>query len=124
MGNNVPYGKIAIGENSTRKSYGYPISTHAEIDAIGKIYMQSKMRTKKRPIHVDLLVVRVSKTGQLGSSRPCYNCLLSMEKTSFLKIHNVYYSTNDKTIVKEKFTSMLKSEKTHLSVGFRKNFVI
>lgn len=71
----------------------------------------------------DLVVIRVSKTGKLGSSRPCFHCLSSLEmacqKYNFM-IGNVFYSTTDGNIIKEHFADMRNSEKTYVSSGNRK----
>jgi len=79
----------------------------------------TKRKTKKRIIVVDLLVIRVSKTGKLGNSRPCKHCLLHLSQNKDVKVRNVYYSTRDTTIVREKFNTMLESDKTYVSSGFR-----
>jgi len=112
---------LVIGECSTRKSFGYPKSTHAEMDALRKIYVACNVRTRKRPIAGDFWVIRISHTGVLGASRPCSNCLSHMASAKFLKICSVNYSTEDQTIETEKFHLMKESSKTYVSTGFRKD---
>ena len=88
--------KIMMGENSMRQFGGAPISTHAEMDVLRKIYknLQTQTNSKKKEKY-DVLVIRITKTGKLGSSRPCFHCINSMLSTSLVKIQYVYYSTND-----------------------------
>lgn len=92
-------------------------SKHAEIDVLNKIVSK-----KNLPKSVDLLVIRLTKTGQLSESRPCYHCLTTLGM-SRLNIKYVYYSTASGTIVREKFREMLESDKTYISSGMRKTMI-
>jgi hypothetical protein len=79
-------------------------SRHAEMDVIRKI------RHKKNvPAKVDLLVIRLSKTGILGESKPCYHCMECL-RDSNLGIQNIFYSTADGKIVKETFSEMKEGQ--------------
>ncbi len=112
--------KIIMGENSPRRMGSCPISTHAEMDVLRKIYKSTTIpNTSKRIDKFDVLVIRISKTGKLGSSRPCFHCINSMMNTPIAKIQYVYYSTNDGKIVREKLDTMLESELTIVSTGWR-----
>jgi cytidine deaminase len=104
--------KLAIGINSNIK-FGFMPSTHAEVDAIGKI-----KNKKNKPKKLDIVVVRFTKSGALTESRPCYHCLCFMEKCC-LDIRDVYYSTSEGTIVKEKLSDMRSNPKTRVSSGMR-----
>lgn len=112
---------IVIGENQIlgQSSYFF-MSTHAEIDALNKLKSKKYMSTKTR---FDLMVIRISKTGILGESRPCYHCLEKLENSG-VKIHNVYYSTKNGLLTKEKFNTMKESKKTVYSSGYRRNMKI
>lgn len=107
--------KIFIGENQKYNQWSNSLSTHAEIDALNRL--KSKNINIKR-YKFDLLVIRISKTGKLGESRPCYHCLKKLEESG-IKIKNVYYSTNLFGIQKEKFNLMKDSDKTTYSRGYR-----
>ena len=48
---------------------------HAERAAISKL---PSLPRRRRLDPVDMLVIRISKTGMFGNSRPCVHCLLSM----------------------------------------------
>ena len=64
-----------------------------------------------------MIVIRVSRTGKLGESRPCFHCLEKLEKSD-VNIQNVYYSTKEGVIEKEKLKSMKDSEKTIYCSGY------
>ena len=109
---------VVLGENSNRRIWGQPVSTHAEMDALRKIYKMNSDKAKKFE-KCDILVVRISKSGKLGQSRPCYHCLSTLSACD-LKIRYIYYSTNEGTIVRERFDGMLESDLTIVSTGWRK----
>lgn len=109
---------VVTGENTNRRIWGQPVSTHAEMDALRKIYKMSGDKAKKYE-KCDILVIRISKSGKLGQSRPCYHCLSSLSVCD-LKIRYIYYSTNEGTIVRERFDGMLDSDLTIVSTGWRK----
>ena len=112
--------KLIIGENSSKRLGNTPIYTHAEMDVIRKIYNNKPfLNSNKRIDKFDVLVIRVSKIGKLGSSRPCYHCISGMMNTPVAKINYVYYSTNDGIIVREKLDRMLNSELTIVSTGWK-----
>lgn len=117
---NIRTNEIFYGENSLRQIYNIPISTHAEIDVLRKI---NKFNSKiKKTDLFNIIVIKVSpNTGKLGSSRPCYHCIKKMLTCPFSpKIKNVYYSTSDGIIFKEKLKDMLDSNKTIISRGWKK----
>ena len=112
---------MVVGENQIlgQSSYFF-MSTHAEIDALNKLKSKKYISTKSR---FDLMVIRISKTGILGESRPCFHCLEKLENSG-VKIHNVYYSTKSGSLTKEKFSTMKESKKTVYSSGYRRNMKI
>lgn len=105
-------GKIAFGI-SCGESYKSMPSKHAEIDALCKI--NTKINIPKK---VDIIVVRITRSGQLANSRPCLHCIESLEKSN-LNIRYVYYSTTERTFAKEKFADMKSSPLTYISSGAR-----
>lgn len=104
--------KLSMGTNSNIKFKFMP-SRHAEIDAISKI-----IGKKNKPKELDMLVIRLTKTGLLAESRPCYHCLCFMERST-INFKNVYYSTCEGKIVKEKLVEMKQSSTTCVSSGMR-----
>jgi hypothetical protein len=118
-----PPGHIYLGENSTRRLPGRPISTHAEMSVLDKITRHKCIKTRKN--NFDVLVIRISKNNTLGISRPCRNCIQSMLKNRNITINNIYYSVNTSPegvhkIVREKLNEMLDSPLTTVSTGWRK----
>lgn len=108
--------RLVLGECDPFSHSGLP-SIHAEHAAVLKL-----LRLRNIPRHIDLLVVRFSKGGKLGASRPCLNCLNKLEylcEKQNIKICNVYYSTFEGTIDKESLKDMKMSEKTYISGGHR-----
>ena len=72
-------------------------------------------------MNVDFLVIRVSRSGKLGSSRPCQKCLQYMtaaQRKNNLRIRHVYFSEQDGSITKMKFSQLL-AEPQYVSTGFR-----
>lgn len=105
--------RIAISTNANYKR-GIMPSIHAEADMIKKIG-----RKRNIPKAIDIIVVRCSKTGNIGESRPCYHCILAMSR-SRLNIKNIYYSTNDGTMAKEELCDMVsKLHKSYISTGMK-----
>ena len=105
--------KVVIGINSTEKWRFMP-STHAEIDAYQKI-----KNCRNNPRQLDLMVIRITKTGLLAQSRPCFHCIDILSK-SRLNIKNVYYTTNNGQIVCETFSEMALNPIVYITRGFRR----
>lgn len=119
---NAKDGKFFIGENSTRQQHGCPISTHAEMDALRKLMKTKQIPngSQKRIEKYDVIVIRISKTNKLGSSRPCYHCICGLMNNPIVKIRYVYYSLNNGKIIREKIDDMLSCELTCMSTGWRR----
>jgi len=83
---------------------------HSEVDFIGKIH-----KWRNSPGKLDILVVRITKSGSIASSKPCIHCLKYL-KQSKLNINNVYYST-DTEIICEKLVDI---KTTHITKGERR----
>jgi len=109
---NILLKSITIGIN-TDITFGNMPSKHSEVDALNKI----KYR-RNNPKSVSMFVIRLSKTGVLGESRPCYHCLQTMLK-SRLNIKYIYYSTATGLIIREELCNMLQSVKTYISWGVK-----
>ncbi len=87
---------LSIGYNHTR-GYHKHTTTHAEMDAIDRL----KNRVNKKPIKVDIMVIRVNNSGHLCSSQPCHKCVEYMKnqaRQKGYKIHRIYYSTSEGNI--------------------------
>jgi len=114
------FGKLAIGENSERMRFGnIRLSTHAEMDALKKL--DGLIRVKKcKKQKMDLVVIRINKSGNLCESAPCYHCTKELEKTKVVSINKLYFSRSDGTITCVKFSEWIKNENLHISKGWRR----
>ena len=85
-------------------------SLHAEVNCIKNIKHRKKYR---------LLVLKYNKRGELVDSRPCSDCKNSIVNCGFT---NVYFSTEDGSIVKRKLsdleTRVSKSQDQFSKYGF------
>lgn len=110
-----------VGSNQSIDLYsGCEYWRHAETDVLRKIKKNKKARSKKI-VRFDLIVIRVSKTGILGSSKPCSNCLKHlMEVRQYgIYIDNVYYSTSNGSIEKSKLINLINEDSKHVTRRFR-----
>jgi hypothetical protein len=116
---NWAFGKLAIGENSERMRFGNNnLSTHAEMDALKKL--DGLFRVKKcKKEKMDLIVIRVNKSGDLCESAPCYHCTKELQNTKVVSINKLYFSRWDGTITCVKFSEWVKNDKYHISKGWR-----
>lgn len=116
------FGKFAIGENSERNRYGNNrLSTHAEMDALKKLDNLFRVtRCKKQSM--DLVVLRVNKSGNLCESAPCYHCtheLNIFQKKKGISINKLYFSRWDGSIICIKFSDWVSNGETSISTGWR-----
>jgi hypothetical protein len=90
-------------------------STHAEMSVIYKFLKSCKLQPFKDFMDLSnfvIVVIRCGKDGSLKNSRPCNHCLDMMEK---YRIKNIFYSTDDGSVLKEKPENM---ERLHVSSGW------
>lgn len=106
-----------MGENMMLNRNTYPLSVHAEVNVMNKLKMTPSHIVNPERTTFDILVIRVSRIGKLGSSRPCYHCLRQMATNTNVKIRYVYYSNHDGTVSREKLDDMLQSKTHHISSG-------
>ena len=106
--NETKHNTIITGTSSGRYAYkSIPISRHAEIDVLKKEKKNYCLTRKIRKF--DLIVVKVSKTGNISTARPCYHCIKQLECASFVRIKNIFYSNKEGNIIKETFEQLIKS---------------
>lgn len=120
----VPFAVQSYGENRYNDP-NYPAcsSIHAEANAMKKLVTLPRQKKLKK---VDLLVIRVNKTGTYGNSKPCIHCILNLYKNLPEKgyiLHNVYYTNEAGTITSIKFQNLLHENDPHISRFYcQKNF--
>lgn len=116
--------KVTIGMNhqSCNNHLTHLPSIHAEHSALQKLIKINRHRKIiTSSTKIDMVVLRISKQGKLGYSRPCKRCLIKMTSLeNHIKIKNIYYSDSDGTIKMERLSSMLNSPLTKLSAGDRR----
>ena len=106
--NETKHNTIITGTSSGRYAYkSIPISRHAEIDVLKKEKKNYCLTRKIRKF--DLIVIKVSKTGNISTARPCYHCIKQLESASFVRIKNIFYSNKEGNIIKETFEQLIKS---------------
>ena len=108
-------------------SYGYnnhnnmhiKCSTHAEKSAIDNIKIQ-----KSYIKALDLIVVRTSPTGKIGSSKPCVKCLIDLcrlPKKKNYYIRDVYYSDERGEIQCKSLIQLIEDGDFHLTQFYANN---
>ena len=115
----VGNGKAVIGENSDKSLYSNSkIKTHAEMDALNKI--KNLLRCKKiKKNKMDLIVLRINKSGQLCESAPCFHCTKELSSNNIVQIDKLYFSRSDGTITCIKFSEWIKNGTSHVSKGWK-----
>lgn len=90
-------------------------SIHAEDNVIRKLPSLPK---NKRPKRVDMLVIRVNKSGAMGNSKPCIHCLFLMCTKLPMKgysVSDIYFSTTEGTVKMMKLQELLYEDEHHVS---------
>lgn len=90
-------------------------SFHAEANAIRKLASHKGTKNNKS---FELVVIRVSSTGVIGNSKPCFQCIQQIMKSRF-NISKVYYSNAEGDIICESINKLLQSDTIHISHGLR-----
>lgn len=112
---------FTIGHSTPRRAYAcIPISTHAEIDGLKQI--KNTYSRTRRIQELDLIVLRISRYGNLCYSKPCYHCIKQLERASYIKIKNVYYSESGGSITSVYFKDLVNMTQLFnifISSGYR-----
>lgn len=112
---------LAYGFNYYLKSNKFPFSLHSEINTINKYY-KKKMTKNIIKCKKILIIFKVSKTGVIGNSRPCQNCVnFILNNYSNLNLNKIYYS-NRENILKELTKENLLHGNFTISSGFKKSY--
>lgn len=96
-------------------------SIHAEHHAILNLQPLPKKHHLKK---IDLVVIRTSKTGLLGMSKPCINCVFkmyTMPKEKGYRICNVIYSDNNGNFISTSLDKLLNDTEKYMSSFYRNN---
>lgn len=113
-------GKIVIGENSDKPLYSNKkIKTHAEMDALNKVKGLIKCQKIKKN-KMNLVVIRVSKLGNLCESAPCFHCTQELTNNNHIQINKLYFSRADGSITCVKFNNWVNCGTSHVSKGWKR----
>ncbi len=105
---------LAYDFNVYLKSESFPFSVHAEIQMITKYY-KSRAISKNKKI---LVVVKLSRTGVVGNSKCCLNCMRFIRNNfDNLNLKKVFYSDIDNRLVKLSRGDLV-DENFRMSKGF------
>lgn len=109
---------LCDGQN---QSYIDGSSEHAEINCIK--HLPPRKNWNRQLLIVDMMVIRVSKTGLLGNSAPCIHCLRSIthlpHKMGY-HINRIYYTNPDGKIESYKLDDLIAID-PHLTSFHRRN---
>jgi len=90
---------------------------HSEEGSLYKLRRLVRDRKFNPRKSIDILVVKLTKTGKLSFSRPCRACIIRLEKSGF-NIRRVYYSNEFGGISFESFSDLI-ARKGRFSRGTR-----
>lgn len=112
---------MAFGENHDFTLGGTYNTIHAEEHALNKLPPAPPRKNKPR---IDILVIRTTHSGYMGSSRPCLRCTMLLYKMVPAKgyiLGNVYYTVSNETIVKTTIEDLVVQQqaKPHVTVYYR-----
>lgn len=121
----APLNVITYGENYYKVGHDTYESVHAEDSAMRKLASHG---TQKRKRKVDLLVMRINKSGSYGNSKPCLHCILQLSQILPRKgytLSKVYYTTDKGEMVSTRFQHLLQDEDQHVSKYYKeRNFQV
>lgn len=96
------------------KSASFPFSIHAEIQTLVKYYKSKTVNKNKKA----LLVAKLSRTGIVGNSKCCLNCMRFIRNNlANVNLKKIYYSTKGTQLV-ELSKRGLVDEHFKISKGF------
>lgn len=86
-------------------------SIHSEHAALNNLYKKKlfRNRNRNRCSHLDILVIKLTKTGQLSYSRPCRMCIIRLERSK-ITFRRIYYSNEHGGISYETMEELVSSK--------------
>uniref|UniRef100_A0A6C0HZS0 CMP/dCMP-type deaminase domain-containing protein n=1 Tax=viral metagenome TaxID=1070528 RepID=A0A6C0HZS0_9ZZZZ len=109
---------LTFGINKIGDSVRNTPGIHAETDAILKLL---PLRNKKKLENINILVIRISPTNKIQSSKPCNHCIKMLNilpKKRGYHIQDIYYSNTYGEIIKTTL-GKLENEEKHISQYYR-----
>jgi len=112
---------LSYSFNIYYKSDKFPFSIHSEINTITKYYKTTKLDKNKYKSKKFLVVLKITKSGKLSSSKPCQACANYINNNvDNLNLMHVYYSTEFNDLAKLEITD-LQSDIFRYSSGRKYN---
>lgn len=111
----VPFNILSYGENHYDCNPKRDNSIHAEQDAVRKLPRHKRINRFKK---LDILVIRVNRSGSLGNSKPCLQCLQTLAENLPEKgytLSKVYYSNDMGEILETKLQTLLTEDTPHIT---------
>lgn len=110
---------ISYGFNYYLKTDTFPFSLHSEINTINKYY-KKKITTNLFKNKKILIIVKISKTGIIGNSKPCKNCAnYILNNFDNLNLYKIYYTFKNNILI-ELTKNELLNDNFKISAGFKK----
>lgn len=111
---------LSYGFNYYLNSTKFPFSLHSEVNVVNKYYKKSLTKNLMK-IKKNLFVIKLSKIGFIGNSKPCIHCANFLYNNfDNIKLSKIYYSTRQKNLEElSKQDLTLKQFKT--AAGFKKH---
>lgn len=83
---------------------------------------RGKRRNSKYQRTVDLLVIRITKSGMVRQSDPCFMCIRHMQNIKSYRIRNVYFSNEIGEIERHTLEELaaVPDDEKHVSCRFKK----
>ena len=102
------------------KSDKFPYSSHSEVEGIKHYLKKYKSRHNAK---IMFIVIKVSKTGKIGNSKPCKYCAIHLyNHFTNMNIDSIFYSTCNNELLHLNKNNLLNNE-FKLSAGFSRQFV-
>lgn len=112
-------GKAVIGENSDKPLHSNSkIKTHAEMDALNRAKGLLKCKKIKKN-KMNLIVLRINKSGELCESAPCFHCTKELSENESIRVDKLYYSRAGGSITCVKFDEWVCNGTSHISKGWK-----
>lgn len=113
---------ITYGFNYYLNSVKFPFSLHSEVHAINKYYKRNLSKNMMK-IKKNLFIIKLSKIGIIGNSKPCINCANYIYNNyDNLKLSKIYYSTKQ-NILEELSKKDLTSNNFKIAAGFKRHII-
>ena len=100
------------------KSNRFPYSSHSEVEGVNHFIKKHRTRHNCKIIFI---VIKISKTGIIGNSKPCKYCAIHLHNNlNILNVDSIFYSTKNDGLINLNKKNLLNNE-FKLSAGFSRH---